>query len=458
MISITDGAEALVLSFLLPVLEKEWHISDFEKSVLGSSTFVGFFVGCLISGQLADRVGRKWPLIVGVFLNFSFGFLSSIAQDYKTLGLLRLFFGIAVGIISPLSATYMCEITPIKLRGKMLIFTGTFFTVGELITCMIAYLFLDTFDSGNWRALVMWSAVPGVLTFILCCCYLEESPRYLLAFQKYDEAFKLINRIIKMNHKTVITGLTQEEKDHLQKWGENQNKKHENQSFGNPAELFREGRLRITPFLWVMWYVLSCVYYGNIFILPTILQKMNVDQIEGSSNEFKDVFLSVLAELPSSILTYLLIEVHFLGRKNSMIITFGVTSIFSFIAFKTYNTAFLIVATIARFFLNMAFSFIYPFTTEVYPTRIRATGLGVASSFSRIGGMSMPWISIASMKISTTGPFLIYGILSLLAAVCSWILPYDTTGIELDNYDHESTDPDDQGIAPGEASIVREGI
>lgn len=457
MISITDGAEALVLSFLLPVLEKEWHITDFEKSVLGSSTFVGFFIGCLLSGQLADRIGRKLPLIIGVLFNFSFGFISGFSEKYETLAILRLLFGVSVGIISPLSATYMCEVTPIHLRGKMLIFTGTFFSLGEIITCLIAYIFLDTFDSGNWRALVMWSAGPGVLTFLLAIFYLEESPRYLLAFQKYDEAFKLINRIIKRNNNDEMLALSQEQKDCLRKWGDKQAKKHQDSSFGNPVELFKEGRNKITPFLWIMWYVLSCVYYGNIFILPTILQQMNVGNEAENTNEFKDMLLSVLAELPSSILSYFIIEIHFLGRKNSLTITFASTAVCSFIAFKLSNSAFLVLATMARFFLNMAFSFIYPFTTEVYPTRIRATGLGVASSFSRIGGMSMPWISIASMKISTTGPFLIYGILSLLASISSFLLPYDTTGLELDK--HEETEEDeDEGLPPGEASIVREGI
>lgn len=433
MISITDGAEALVLSFLLPVLENEWHLNDFEKSIIGSSTFVGFFIGCLISGQLADRFGRRRPLIYGVFFNFLLGLLSGLSYNYQSLALTRLAFGVSVGIVSPLSATYICEVSPIALRGKMLVLTGAFFTFGEMITCFIAYLFLDTFHSGNWRALVIWSAVPGFITFVFSIIWLKESPRYLLVFQKYDEAFKLINQIIKMNGLTERLALKQKEKEDLILWADEEAKIHKFSSFGNPVELFREERCRITPLLWVAWYVLSCVYYGIVFILPTILRDMNMNNEEKASNhEFLDVFLSVLSELPSCLISYFIIEVHWLGRKNSLFIAFSLSSISCFFAFCLEYTSFLVFATFARFFLNMCFSVIYPFTTEVYPTRIRATGLGTASAFSRIGGMSMPWISIAALKISFTGPFLIYGILCLIAAICSILLPFDTTGMELD--------------------------
>ncbi len=437
MISITDGAEALVLSFLIPVLQLEWNLSNVETMILGSSTFVGFFIGCLVSGQLADRVGRRTPLLYGVFFNFMFALSSGLSTNITSFTILRLAFGLSVGIISPISATYMCEISPMKIRGRMLIFTSIFFTVGELITCVIAFVFLDSFSSGNWRALTMWSAVPGILTFLLTAFFLEESPRYLLAFQKIDEAFKLINRIIKKNNLSDRHFLTQNEKDDLRKWSEKQGTFQNKSSFANPIELFREGRARITPLLWIIWFVLSLIYYGNIFILPTVLRNMNLENSSNNSSEFFDVFLSVLSELPASVITYYTIEIRCLGRKNSLVLTFFLTSISCFVAFAERGSVFMVFATAARFFLNMAFLVIYPLTTEVYPTTIRATGLGIASSFSRIGGMVMPWISIASLRIGITGPFLIYGILSFVACVSSGFIPYDTTGIELDKHNND---------------------
>jgi len=430
MISITYGAEALVLSFLMPVLQSEWNLTPIQQSMLGSSTFVGFFIGCLLSGQLADRFGRRCPLLYSVLFHFLFGLASGFAQNYNTLAMVRLLYGIAVGILSTISATYICEISPAEIRGKVLVFTGMFFTLGEMITCVVAFVFLNDFSSGNWRALVIWTAFPGMITYILMLIYLKESPRYLLIFQNFDDAFKMINRMIRKNNKSKRISLTQEEKDLLKRWALKQAHLHKGNVLANPMELFQAERCKITPLIWIIWYVLSCTYDGIVFVLPTILRDLNIGK--SSHSEFFTIFFSVLAEFPSSIISYFIIEHHSFGRKYSLIYTMALSCVSCFMAFGIGNDSFILAATSARFWLNMAWNIIYPFTTEVYPTNVRATGLGIASAFSRIGGMTMPWITIACLRIGNTGPFLIFGILCFLAMICSIKLPYDTTGMELD--------------------------
>ena len=428
MISITYGAEATVLSFLMPVLQSEWSLSVVQQSALGSSYFVGSFIGCVISGQLADRFGRRRPLLFSVLFHFLFGIGSGIAQNYDSLSMIRLLYGIAVGILSTISTTYICEISPMEIRGKVLVFTGMFFTLGEIITCGVAYVCLDTVSSGNWRALVVWTAIPGVITYVLMVKYLEESPRYLLIFQNFDEAMKLINRMIRKNNNSEMTTLTQEEKELLRNWAQKQAQTHKSSSLANPLELFQGERFRITICLWIIWYVLSCTYDGLVFILPTILR----DTSKNDANQFLTIFLSILAEFPSSIISYFMIEHPYFGRKRSLIYTFGLSTISCFAAYGIGSFAFIFAATSARFWLNMTWNVIFPFTTEIYPTNVRVTGLGVASSLSKIGGMTMPWITIACLKIGYTGPFLIFGVLSLWATVSSICLPYDTAGMELD--------------------------
>lgn len=359
------------------------------------------------------------------------------------LAVFRALFGCAVGIISPLASTLLSEITPKHIRGRVLVFYSLFFTLGELLTVLVAFLTLNDLNSGNWRALIVWSSIPGIITFIFCYFYLEESPRYLLACQKFNSFFPLVNKIIKINKKNSDYNpnpnthifLSQSEILRLTKYGENQQDL-EGEKVGNPKELFHGEKKRITPLIWIMWYVLSCVYYGIIFILPEILKRKDLlhksDDNQESVNEFLDIAFSVFSELPSSLLTFLIIEVEFLGRKNSITVTFFLTAVACLFAFCYPFSMFLLAATMARFFLNITFLIIYPFTTEIYSTRIRATGLGLASACSRVGGITMPWISYGAFVFGTTGPFLVYGIMSGVAFSASLGIPYDTTGRELD--------------------------
>ena len=86
----------------------------------------------------------------------------------------------------------------------------------------------------------------------------------------------------------------------------------------------------------------------------------------------------------------------------------------------------------------MAFTIAYEFTGEVYPTHIRAKGLGFSSSFGKIGSIIMPYIGIYISEIGLYIPYFIFGITSLIASVVTFFLPFDTAGIELDKINHNN--------------------
>lgn len=72
---------------------------------------------------------------------------------------------------------------------------------------------------------------------------------------------------------------------------------------------------------------------------------------------------------------------------------------------------------------------------QIYPTKKRARGLGMAGAFSRIGGILMPWIGIYISQIGLFLPYLIFGITALAGGVLTFMLPFDTRGMELDKVD-----------------------
>jgi hypothetical protein len=88
--------------------------------------------------------------------------------------------------------------------------------------------------------------------------------------------------------------------------------------------------------------------------------------------------ISTLSEMLAAALAALLIDVRGLGRKNSMILFFALESVCCLFAVGDDKSRFVLWALAAKFFLAMTFIFAYQFTGEVYPTKIRTTGIGTA--------------------------------------------------------------------------------
>jgi len=138
-----------------------------------------------------------------------------------------------------------------------------------------------------------------------------------------------------------------------------------------------------------------------------------------------------LGELPTIVVATVLVNIPFFGRKNSWGLSYLIGGISGLIIYtKFFNFVFWV--TIFKLSLDLAFTIAYDYTGEVYPTLQRAKGIGLASAFSRIGGIVMPYIGIYISEIGLLLPYLIFGICSLIGGIITFFLPFDTLGIKLD--------------------------
>ena len=190
--------------------------------------------------------------------------------------------------------------------------------------------------------------------------------------------------------------------------------------------LYKENK-KVTILIWIMWFILSFVYYGIIYIIPK-----NLSIINPGENNFLLTFISVFGEIPSYFIAVLLVENENFGRKNSLVWGFLFSGFFCILPYFLEENFFIECLFMAKFFINFSFLIIYPFTGEIYHTKYRTTGLGLASGVSRIGGMIMPWITLYCFNISPFTPYLLFGVSSIVAGFAAMLLPYDTRGRELD--------------------------
>lgn len=116
---------------MLPILQKQWHISDLQVSLLGSLVYLGYMAGSLLSGFIADRYGRKNPIIISSFVMFLLALAGAFMPEYISYTVLRMLLVACVGFIIPVAFSMLAENTPVKQRGVVLAIIGLFYTAGE---------------------------------------------------------------------------------------------------------------------------------------------------------------------------------------------------------------------------------------------------------------------------------------------------------------------------------------
>jgi hypothetical protein len=276
---------------------------------------------------------------------------------------------------------------------------------------------------------------------------LSESPRFLLIQGQHERAFETINDLIKCNNRDCseqeLNGilLSDFEKRDLANWAIGQNQ-HNPEGMGQTAifkAIFTGGGALITFCIWYLWFYNGFIYNGLTYSLPLILESMavsrNVNHVHNESQEdLLKILYITLAEIPAAILVFFMIEHKKFGRKYTIFLSALFTAIFSLLTFLSDSKSLLYICIGTKVSQQFSYLTIYPLTSEVYPTSIRSTGFGLATCMKRIASIVMPWMILGGIQTDIHKPFLVFSFLALGGAGAALLLPYDTTGMELDHH------------------------
>ncbi|PAV18207.1 general substrate transporter [Pyrrhoderma noxium] len=167
-------------------------LSTMEKELITSATTLGALIGGLISGALSDYTGRKLILGLGdiIFIGGAIG--QAVCHTVSAMIGGRFLIGLGVGLASCIAPLYIQELSPTRLRGRMVVINVVMITLGQVIAYAIGAGF-ETMH-GGWRWMVGLGAVPAGLQ-ILFLFFLPESPRVLLVRSKMEESEKVMRQI-----------------------------------------------------------------------------------------------------------------------------------------------------------------------------------------------------------------------------------------------------------------------
>lgn len=127
----------------------------------------------MVSGQFADRYGRRAPFLWAAFLTCVISFSTAFVQSILPLIVLRALMGILVGFFGPLGVTLLTEVTPREVRGRYMSLITVSVSIGQLFGLTVGYFTLDNLSSGNWRLLIIITSLPGLLAWAVGYFFLD---------------------------------------------------------------------------------------------------------------------------------------------------------------------------------------------------------------------------------------------------------------------------------------------
>ena len=408
-----DSMDTGLIAFILPVLAKEWGLAPGQMGLIGSIGLIGMALGAVVSGTIADRIGRKKVFTITVLLYSIASAFCALSWNYQSLLVFRFLVGFGLGGELPVAATLVSEYAPSRVRGRFIVLLESFWGLGWIAAACIAYFFIPLY---GWRMAFLIGALPA-LYVCLIRMHMPESVRYLLAHGRVGEARQIVVSLERQLHVPVAPFVSEKENVPVV-------------AKASFRELWKKPFASRTIMLWLVWFGINFSYYGIFMWLPSLVFQQGFTVVK----TFEYVLIMTLAQLPGYYCAAWLVDK--IGRKytlSAFLLFSGVASYF--FGHASTAAALMMWGSVMSFFNLGAWGVLYTYTPEQYPTAIRALGSGWAAGFGRFGGMAAPMMVGALLARSFGFASVFYMFALVFAAVAVIVM---SLGVESKQKDLES--------------------
>ena len=404
-----DAMDVGLISFVGLAIATQWDLTRTEQSWLLSIGFVGMALGATFGGMLADRYGRRTVFALTLLVYGLATGASALVSGLAALLVLRFLVGIGLGAELPVASTLVSELSPTRIRGRMVVILESFWAVGWLLAALIGYFVVPLSDDG-WRWAFALGLVPALYAVVIRWG-MPESPLFLERRGREAEA----EQVVRFFEESA--GVPHEESRPLPEAPPR-----------TPGALWSSAYRVRTIGIWAVWFCVNFSYYGAFIWLPTLLYAQGFDLVRS----FGYTLVITLAQLPGYALAAVLVEVW--GRRATLA-TFLLGSAVSAVFFGLSGEVWQIIAAgCAMSFFNLgAWGALYAVTPEIYPTSVRASGAGAAAGFGRIASIAAPLL--VPVILGTWGNaalFILFGAAFVVGALAAYLLLPEQAGDALE--------------------------
>lgn len=188
------GLNMAGISGAVDMIKGQFSLTDSGLGTVAALLTFGCLIGALFTGSFTEKYGRKKVMITTAVLYIISALGCALAESATMLTIFRVLSGLAVGGTSVVAPMYISEIAPAKNRGRLVSFNQFAITIGIVLAYIFDYLLIG-FGDNAWRYMLLVPAVFGVFFLIFLLTKFPESPRWLLAHGRKDEAIKVLTNI-----------------------------------------------------------------------------------------------------------------------------------------------------------------------------------------------------------------------------------------------------------------------
>jgi MFS transporter, AAHS family, 4-hydroxybenzoate transporter len=370
LIVFVDGFDAQAMGFVAPALSAALQI---PRNVLGSvisSGLVGMMVGALVSGPLADRVGRK-PVLAASVLIFGIGsLLTATADSVNTLMTFRVLTGLGMGGAMPNAIALTSEYMPRRRRAGAVTMMICGFSLGAAVGGLVAAAIIPRF---GWESVFIVGGIGPIVIAFAAFLVLPESIRFLMVTGGEEQRVR--QYLGRVAPGTAIPATLSSGVD-------------EHGSGGTflVKQLFTEGRTVATLLIWTVYFMnLLNLFFLNSW-LPTIISDAGLPV--GTAIRLTSLFQ--IGGIGGALVLGRVLDRHFSFGVLAVCYAWAAVFIYLIGAAGASATLLALTITCAGIGIIGGQNASHALSSEFYPTRMRSTGVGWALGIGRIGSIVGP--------------------------------------------------------------------
>ncbi|WP_111891540.1 MFS transporter [Acinetobacter sp. MB5] len=406
-----DGYVLSIIGVALMQLSADLHLTNFWQGMIAASALIGIFFGGFLGGWMGGFMGRKKLYFVAPIL-FTVCSLSQLwVESGMAIFLCRFIIGVGVGFEYTAGGALLAEFLPKQARGPRLAMLTIMWFVGAALAYIVGNALLGLGHDQAWRWVL---ASPAVIGFILIIMRIgtPESPRWLISKGRTAEAEAIIKQVYGANFSLANVPAQAPEKQ---------------LSF---TQVLASGYGKRVFFCSMFWACSVIPVFAVYAFAPKVLAALH---LKGEWASLGSVIITMMFVVGCVIATRL---INSMGRRKMVIQSFlwsGLALLGLGMFSDSSQILIVVLFSLYALFIGGAqvLQLVYP--NELFPTEIRAIGVGMGTSFSRIGAAIGTWL--VPMSLDTIGigntMFVAAGV-TLLGLIVSVALAPETRAMSLE--------------------------